>query len=303
MPDKMISSFLQTKEWLEFQQTLGHDAWRFETGGVVANVIKHEVGFGKSYLYIPYGPVFLDNFEGFPNFISTIKRLARDVGAFFIKAEPADDQVAQILADVGFKHSGKHIQPQRTIIMDLTFSELEMLSRMYHKTRYNINLATKKGLSLREENELDVFWGLLSRTAAHDNFSTHPQEYYQKLINFFQSGKEIKTKLFFVWFQGRPIAGALTLTYGDGAYYLHGAMDRDYRHLMAPYFMHWEIMKYYKGLGLTSYDFWGIDSRNWPGLTRFKLGFGGREVEYPGSFDLPISKFWYLAYKIIRQFN
>lgn len=100
-----------------------------------------------------------------------------------------------------------------------------------------------------------------------------------------------------------PIAGALTLTYGDTAYYLHGAMDREYRNLMAPHFMHWEIMKLYKHEGFGYYDFWGIDARKWPGVTRFKLGFGGREIEYPGSFDLPISKFWYVVYTMARKFK
>ena len=99
----------------------------------------------------------------------------------------------------------------------------------------------------------------------------------------------------------KPIAGAILLTYGDTVYYLHGAMDRDYKSWMAPYLMHWEIIKWAKKQGYHYYDFWGIDTSRWPGVTRFKLGFGGQQVEYPGSFDMPISKFWYFVYKITRK--
>ncbi|MDP2647944.1 MAG: peptidoglycan bridge formation glycyltransferase FemA/FemB family protein [Candidatus Yanofskybacteria bacterium] len=298
-----MKSFLQTNEWLEFQQTLGREAWHIDDGGVIANVIKHEVGLGKSYLYIPHGPVLSGNFDGFPNFISSLKRLARETGAFFIKAEPIDDKVAQTMADVGFRPSSKYIQPSKTVIADLSFSELELLSRMHHKTRYNINLATKKNLSLGESDDMEIFWQLLERTAAHDKFFAHPKEYYRQLAEFFKTGKEIKTRLFLTIHNGMPIAGALTLTHGDTAHYLHGAMDREYRNLMAPHFMHWEIIKLYKREGFNYYDFWGIDAGRWPGVTRFKLGFGGKEIEYPGPFDLPISKFWYGAYTIARRFH
>ena len=65
--------------------------------------------------------------------------------------------------------------------------------------------------------------------------------------------------------------------------------------------MHWEIIKKLKVEGCKLYDFWGIDANKWPGVTRFKLGFEGQVVEYPGSFDLPISKIWYLIYKIARK--
>ena len=141
---------------------------------------------------------------------------------------------------------------------------------------------------------------MLKKTAKADRFTTHNFEYYEGLLNFFKDG-EITAKLFIVNYENKPIAGAIVMLYGDIAYYLHGASDRDYRNLMAPYFMHWEIIKKFKSLKFQYYDFWGIDANKWPGVTRFKLGFEGQVVEYPGSFDLPISKIWYLIYKIARK--
>ena len=71
--------------------------------------------------------------------------------------------------------------------------------------------------------------------------------------------------------------------------------------MMAPYYLHWELIKVAKKYGLNNYDFWGIDAKRDPGVTRFKLNWGGQTIEYPGSFDLPVSKFWYLVYKLLRN--
>ena len=67
--------------------------------------------------------------------------------------------------------------------------------------------------------------------------------------------------------------------------------------------MHWEIIMWAKSKGYEFYDFWGIDANEWSGVSKFKLGFGGRAVEYPGSFDMPISGFWYFVYRLIRKFR
>ena len=39
----------------------------------------------------------------------------------------------------------------------------------------------------------------------------------------------------------------------------------------------------------------------WAGVTRFKLGFGGRAVDYPGTFDLPLNRLWYTLYSLVRR--
>jgi lipid II:glycine glycyltransferase (peptidoglycan interpeptide bridge formation enzyme) len=66
---------------------------------------------------------------------------------------------------------------------------------------------------------------------------------------------------------------------------------------MAPHALHWNLIKEYKEQGFTHYDFWGIDARLWPGVTRFKLGFGAQTIEYPGSFDLVTKPLWYWLYR------
>lgn len=311
----MSKSFLQTTEWLKFQESIGHKTWRFDDGKIRANIIQHKIPFGKNYLYIPHGPeIFFDNLTGglkneIENFVAYLKKLGKENKSFFVKFEPLTDVVAELVFRKGTKKSKKNIQPQKTVILNLNLSEEELLSRMHHKTRYNIRLAEKKGIKIEESNDVDAFWTLLKKTAKKDRFSTHTKDYYEKLINFFNDdpstnsgqAKELKTKIFFARYENKPIASLILMLYGDTVYYLHGAMDRGYKELMAPYFMHWGIIRKFKYLKFKYYDLWGIDAQKWPGVTRFKLGWGGDTKEYPGSFDLPISKFWYLVYNLVRR--
>lgn len=322
-----MSSFLQTTEWLEFQKEVGHKVWNFNDGKIKANIIKLSLPLGKSYLYIPHGPeIEFEHIKSglkneLANFVKHLQDLARCEKAIFVKIEPLSDVVIELLYRRGFRRSSKQIQPYKTVIMNLNLPEEELLSRMHQKTRYNINLSEKKGLQLEESDGVDAFWKLLKQTAKQDQFSTHPKEYYEKMIDFFRKGKELKTKLFIVKNENQAVGGAIIMLYDDTAYYLHGAMDRNYKPLMTPYFTHWEIMKWAKSVGYHYYDFWGIDARKWPGVTRFKLGWLGsptratpetsarREhgegsgglVEYPGSFDIPVSKLWYWAYSLARN--
>lgn len=309
----MIKSFLQTQDWLDFQKHIGRKVWNFDNGKIKANIIQHDLPLGKNYLYIPHGPEFSlgEIHSGLKNevdnFLKYLKNLGKENKSIFIKMEPMEDVVMELVYRNNLKKSKKSIQPSKTVVIDLNLPQEVLLSKMHHKTRYNIRLAEKKGLKLQEGGDIKEFWKLLKKTAKNDNFSTHSYEYYEKLIEFFlpvqagSVGKELKTKIVFEMNGDEPVAGAILLTFGDTVYYIHGAMDRDYKSWMAPYLMHWEIIKWAKAQGYHHYDFWGIDARRWSGVTRFKLGFGGEQVEYPGSFDMPISKTWYLIYKIASK--
>ena len=173
------------------------------------------------------------------------------------------------------------------MIVDLTKTEEEILARMHSKTRYNINLAAKKELRIKkQEVRMGEFWELLEKTAKRDEFFLHPKQYYEELM------KMPEVKLFGVYLppptppilggEGRGnaqhIATAMVSFWGDTATYLHGASDYEYRAVMAPYLLHWEIMKQAKAAGMKHYDFGGVAPQNEPdhflaGVTRFKSGW------------------------------
>lgn len=300
-------SFLQSKEWLDFQKSLGRDVFFYERGGVKTGIIKMPLPFKKSYLYIPHGPAMdfnqmtggIDN--AVRNFMQYLKTLAKEQKSIFVKAEPLQDSIAQFLAKNKFKKSKKEIQPHKTIILDLLKSEEEILAAMHHKTRYNIKVAEKSGVGVESSSDVDTFWELVKKTTQRQKFSPHPKDYYKKLFHFFNKEGAVQTSLFFATLEGKPIAGALVLTYGNVAYYLHGGSDYNFRKVMAPHWLHWFLIREMKKQGFKYYDFGGSEGEKWPGLTRFKLGWGGRTVEYPGSFDLTTSWWWHLFYKIGRK--
>jgi peptidoglycan pentaglycine glycine transferase (the first glycine) len=306
----MDRPFLQTPEWLAFQKSLGRKVWRLDDGFIKANIIRHDVRFGQNWLYIPYGPELnLEHArEGLRNEISHftqhVRDLARREGSMFVKIEPTHDMVIELLYRNGMKlkKSSRHIQPMRTVVLDLTQTEEELSDKLHHKHRYNMGLAERKGVTVQETTDAERFWKLLKSTAEHDGFRTHDMLYYKKLLNFFNghmSGP--RARLFFAYYGGKPVSGVLMLEHGKTVYYLHGATDRQYRSLMAPHLLHWYLIRHYKKLGYKWYDFWGIDAAKWPGVTRFKLGFGAQQIEYPGSFDLVFRPFWrWLYHKVPR---
>lgn len=299
------SDFLQSNEWAGFQRSLGREVFEYEKEGISAKIIKHELPLRKNYLYIPHGPEMDFNRmigglkNPVANFVKWLRELGRREKSIFIKVEPLTDNVAQALAEHKFRKSKKEIQPSKTVIIDLEQGEDELLGRMHHKTRYNIGVADKHGVVTGEGNDIEPFLKLMKKTAKRDKFNPHPADYYRQLLNY----DGLQTKLYFAKHNGKPIASALILIYGDTGYYLHGASDYDNRALMAPYALHWHIITSNQKLGTSNYDLWGIDARKWPGVTRFKLGWGGKTVEHPGSFVLTVSRFWHLIYKLFHFFR
>ena len=289
---KNNGSFLQSWQWGELQESLGKKIWRVEIDNLKGLLIKHNLPLNKSYLYCPRGPVGKGDFS---NFLKEIKNIAQQEKSIFLKAEPEND-----LKLSGFNFSQKQIQPLKTIILDINELEDDLLNRMHSKTRYNIRLAEKKGLVFEElDNNLDDFLKLSKQTAERDKFFLHPEDYYIKMMEVL--GKDGMIKMFSVKYDNKVIAANLVCFFGKTVIYLHGASDYTHRKLMAPYLLQWKTILKAKQLGFEYYDFWGIDEKKWPGVTRFKKGFNGKEITYPGSFDLILESFWYKTYNLIRK--
>ena len=288
-----MNSFLQSKNWLDFQKSLGRKVWQIDS----VNIIKHNLPLGKSYFYSPRTEGdFLSK-----EFLTKLKKIADQENAIFFKIEPQKQINENLLKKSGFI-KGKDIQPRKTLILDITKTEKELLNQMHYKTRYNIRLAEKKGVEIRAKSQkskvknFEEFWRLLQQTAKRGNFRTHPKEYYKKMLEIIP-----ETELFIAEYQNRVIAANIVIFYQKTAIYLHGASDYQYRNLMAPHLLQWKQVLEAKKRGCIEYDFWGIDEKKWPGVTRFKKGFGGKQVIYPGAYDLVFQPVWYRIYRIAKK--
>lgn len=290
----MLNSFLQSKEWEEFQKLYGRKTWRAD-GKLI---IKHNFPLGFNYLYCPR-----PNLNNESSFFGEAGEITDQQRSIFLKIEPISEN-RDVPKEIIIKKS-QSIQPQKTVILDLIKSDGELLKSMHEKTRYNIRLAERKGIQINNFqfpiNNFQTFWKLLSETAQRDNFRVHSKEYYQKLLSI--HSEEFSNELFFAEYKGAVLGAALVNFYKKSgtAVYLHGASSSENRNLMAPYLLHWRIMEEAKKRGFTHYDLWGIDEKRWPGVTRFKMGFGGQIVKYPESIDVVYKPNLYRFYRGIKK--
>lgn len=276
-------SFLNTPTWREFQESVGRKTFTLDNKSYL---IKLDLLFNKSYLYSP-SP---DSYK----YLDKIKKIAQKEDAIFFKYEPLlkEDKAGGVehFQTLGFKKAAKELQPQKTIVIDLNKNEEVLLGEMHKKTRYNIRLSEKRGVEVKEADNIEKFWKMLQRTAQRDGFHTHEKEYYKKLF------KLDNVKLFCAYKGKNWHAAALVIFDNKRATYLHGASEHKYRKHMGAQLLHWRIMQYAKEKHFRGYDLWGIDQDQWSGITRFKRGFGGDEIEYIGSYDLRFQKMWYALY-------
>lgn len=307
--EKNNSFFLQAEEWAKFQECLGRKVWRIvlETGGNEIFCFRYEMPLNKNYLYCPR--LTLGSKQEWQQALEKIKIIARQGRSVFLKIDPeliAEQTKEFSLEELGFIKSFKQIQPKSTLILDITQNEEELLGQMKPKTRYNIRLAQRKNLRIitgesldDKEKYFDRFWQLMRETAGRNGFHPHAKNYYQRQLSL------PFIKLFLIEYRREITAGAMTVFFGRRATYLHGASSDNYKNLMAPYLLHWEIIKRAKQEEFKEYDFWGIsggdDSQNWSGITKFKKGFGGKEVHYIGAYDWVFNKTWYRIYKLGRK--
>lgn len=300
--NKLVSSqlharFLQSWAWGEFQASLGRKvlrlAWNDE---VFVQVIKMNLPGGFAYCYIPHGPVVLDKAELDSQVFSELAKTLGGNGALFLRVDPLSD----ISVEARITPS---TQPRCVRILDLTKTEAEILANLHPKTRYNINLAARQGVAVGAGN-IEEFLRLNRETTARYQFASHPDVYYRAMV------KTLDNNFVKVWQatrQNKVLASALVFYFGDTAAYTHGASASQDRNLMAPYLLHWEIIKGAKNQGFGYYDLGGVNptdekspafKKSWQGITRFKQGFGGEVVCNPPSFDLIYRPNWYSLYRL-----
>ena len=221
-----------------------------------------------------------------------IDAACRKRDAIFCKWEPdawehEEEAALEKWMSTGFVRSSQNIQPPRTLLVRLQGSEEEILGRMKQKARYNIRLASKKGVSVRHWQDLKAFHDMLLVTGGRDGFGVHSLEYYRQVYELFHPAG--MTQLLAAEYEGRPLAALMVFGRGKRAWYVYGASNDAERSRMPTYLLQWEAMRWARDRGCEIYDLWGVpdeeeealeagfESRRdglW-GVYRFKRGFGG----------------------------
>jgi lipid II:glycine glycyltransferase (peptidoglycan interpeptide bridge formation enzyme) len=334
--NQIISSFpaphlLQTWEWGEIKSAFGwqphHKVWEVD-GEVVAAalVLERTVNLGGMAArlrmhYTPKGPL-LHDWADAPlreRVLADLEAFARQRGAFLLKIDPdvpvgvgepdseEAEEVPEGLALVkelktgGWHFSNEQIQFRNTIHIDLAQSEDEILAAMKQKTRYNVRLAGRKGVTVRRGGDEDfgMLYQMYAETAVRDGFAIRGKDYYFKVWEtFLVSGMLIPL---IAEVDGEAVAGLMLFTFGGVSWYLFGMSTGAHRNRMPTYLLQWEAIRASKELGCRIYDLWGAPSEFvetdmlW-GVYRFKKGLGGQVVRTVGAWDKALRPLVYQLY-------
>lgn len=293
---------LQTGEWGELKSAFGWKPVRIVSGNSGVQILFRKLPLGFTVAYIPKANLN-------PSLLPEIDSACKQNRAIFLKLEP-DFWVGKQPMTWNFEleTSPHNIQPPRTIIIDIRGVEDDILARMKQKTRYNIRLAEKKGVTVRAWGDIEAFHKMMTVTGGRDGFGVHSLEYYKRAYELLhQSGLG---EILVAEYEGKPLAALFVAQNGNRAYYLYGASNNEERNRMPTYILQWEAMRWAKAHGCEEYDLWGVpdeeeetleaqfQSRHdglW-GVYRFKRGFGGELKRAAQAMDRVYNPLLYWAY-------
>ncbi|MFZ0545070.1 MAG: peptidoglycan bridge formation glycyltransferase FemA/FemB family protein [Candidatus Promineifilaceae bacterium] len=317
-------SILQTTNWARLKSSFGwrsNRVWLRKDGRLVAGaqVLVRSAAFGMMKVaYVPHGPlVDWSDDEQVNVAFNQLDFSAYELGAGMLKMEPLlwHSEMAPAAWEALCEREGSlantdTIQPPRTILVDLRPSEDDILAAMKSKTRYNIRLAEKKGVTVRvgTAEDIRIFNQLMFVTGRRNEFGVHEPLYYKTAYDLFAPQQ---AALFIAEYEEKPLAAIMVFTLGDKAAYLYGASSNEERQRMPTYAVQWAAVQWAKDRGCTSYDLWGVpdepedtleaqfterDDGLW-GVYRFKRGFGGQVVRTVGTADRVYNKLVYRLYQ------
>jgi len=292
-----------------------------------------------SILYLPKGPLLDWTNESLrTRVLNDLQSFAKKQGAIFLKCDPdvvlgtgvprsaedAEEKSGAVITSElkrrGWEYASDQIQFKNTVVIDLNPTEDELLARMKQKTRYNIRLAEKKGVSLRvgKLEDLPMLYKMYAETSVRDGFVIRDEAYYKTAWELFMKNQSPVSSLqppitnyqlphtepLIAEVNNQPVAAIFVFYFAGRAYYVYG-MSRDaHREKMPTYLLQWEAMKRAKARGCTDYDLWGApdvfdESDSMWGVYRFKEGLGGKVVRTLGAWDFAPNPFWYRMYSDI----
>lgn len=310
-------TIFQTPQWEKFKLATGYEkSWRvFDT-----LVLQKKIPLLGSMLYTPMASHDQTKLATQKIFIDQIKKITKESKAFFYRLESSEEAETDISpTKAGYIKAFEQMQPEQTLILDISKSEEEILAQMKPKGRYNIKVAEKHGVEVIN-GTVDDFYKLYQATARRQKISFRAFSYFQNLIDNLEKKDYIKvfsasapyeitnqTKVQNYESKNEQIlASAIVVFYSNRAIYLFGGSSDKQREKMATYKLHWEIIKEAKSRDCKEYDFFGIaptddEKHSWAGVSRFKKQFGGRQAATLGSWDMVFSPLKYWLFKIAEK--
>jgi lipid II:glycine glycyltransferase (peptidoglycan interpeptide bridge formation enzyme) len=281
---------LQSKQWASFREKWGNEVVQTPYG----NITLHK---------LPFVNFKIGNFSKGPKptkeMIDWLKTYSQQNNIFFIKFEPNVQKTKKLTAELkkwGLI-PGKTLFTPTTFWIDITPSEEDLLKSFSQKTRYNIKVAQKHGVTINEETNETGFKEFLKlhfETTERQGFYSHTQKYHKLLW------EELKQSdiphILLAKYKGEVITAWLLFAYDNFLYYPYGGSSDKYKNVMANNLMMWEAIKLGKKHNLTTFDLWGREEGK--GFTKFKEGYNPKVIEFIGTWDLVVNKPIYWLYRV-----
>lgn len=298
---------MQTWEWGNAREKMGVSLLRL--GEFENNILKnvYQVSFHKipyTNYKIGYLPRSIYPQNDILNFLLSY---ANKNNIIFIKIEPYirknhANKLINNHKELKVIKSQHPLFPNWTQVLDLTKSESSLLSQMKSKTRYNIRLAEKKGVEIKEmsnEQGFEIFSKLYFETCKRQKYHGHNEKYHKIL---WENLKNNVAHIIIAFYNNIPLASYELFYFKNVLYYPYGGTSLKHRNLMSSNLLMWKAIKLGKELGAKTFDMWGSlapdydNNSDWGGFTRFKQGYGCEFVEMIGSFDLVANEGIYKLY-------
>lgn len=266
--------------------------------GGVAQVLLKSLPLGISVAYAPRGPLVPPLRLG--EAIAAVREaLARERCASLLcdPEAPDDPLIKESLARNGVRASPVFVQPRRTLLLNLSRENEDLLGSMRKKTRQYIHKAERAGVVTEETRDLDRFLKVLNAVAERDRFATHSREYFERLLVAF--GDRAHVMLARV---GDEDAGALLLVrMADRAWELYGGWSGAHAEARPFYLLKWRAMLRMRQLGVRRYDMYGLaEGADDPlaGVENFKRGYGGEIATWIGALETPVRPLLYPLWQL-----
>lgn len=302
----MDQHFLQSSAWEKYEELEGHKTFRLNEKDFSALAILHSTPLGN-YLFCPYGPTLKSNYN--PNatlktVLHSLSKLAREQNAFFVRIEPTFP-LSNPEAKSLHLHKSHDLDPAHTWAIDLTQSREELLKQMRASSVQYWRSSAKKGLKIRQTKDpeaISILTSLLQAVSEKDHFQPQTEAHLKSQL---QSGF---ATLYIAELDHQPLAASLVYDDSTTRFYAHAATSNEHRKINAGIVILIQMILDAKDRGAKIFDFWGITTSEdpkhpWYGFTKFKKSFGGYQINYAGTWDLPLSPIKYQLYRIIRCLN
>jgi peptidoglycan pentaglycine glycine transferase (the first glycine) len=305
-------SYLQLAGWARVKAVNGWDVRRVLDRGspaAGAQVLVRRPGlFPWAFAYAPRGPV-LESWE--PASIGRMTSLLRDglrggPRVSHLRIDPEvergvgadeDGAITHALRAAGWRPAPA-IQPVSTRVIDLASGEDALWGDLRKKWRQYVNRARSGGVRVVDAGpeRLGEFYAIYRETAERAGFLVRAMSAYRDVWDAF--GPAGRAQLLFAELpDGTPVATLFLVRAGHRIVEPYGGMTAAGADSRANYLLKWEAIRRSAASGATTYDLWGLAHA---GIAHFKTGFGGREVNYVGAWDLVLDPLGRRTFAVVQ---